>query len=255
MTADLFEPSAPANPDVLYPFPPLTKGKLVKRYKRFLADVALADGTVITAHCANSGSMLGLKDPDMPVWLSPNTSKTAKLSHRLEVVDVGTSLVGVHTSRPNDVAFKAIQAGLIPELTGYDSIRAEVKYGVNSRIDILLESADKPPVYVEVKNTTLRRPDGIHPTSAEFPDAVTTRGTKHLNELANEVKNGNRAVMLYFVNRNDCDSVRICGDIDPDYEQAFKHARAVGVEAIAMECAISESGLGFKKMLPVFAPE
>ena len=240
--------------DILYPFPPLMKGTLIKRYKRFMADVELPDGTVVTAHCANSGSMMGLKEAGMPVWLSPNDSKTAKLKYRWEVVDVGTSLVGVHTSRPNDVAFKAIEAGLIPTLDGYASIRKEVKYGVNSRIDILLEDPNKPPTYVEVKNVTLRRADGPCPNSAEFPDAVTARGAKHLVELANEVKNGNRAVMLYFVNRNDCENVQLCTDIDPKYTQAFKDARAVGVEALAMQCDITEQGLGFKNMLPVIDP-
>lgn len=240
---------------ILYPFPPLIKGVLVERYKRFMADVQLPDGTVVTAHCANSGSMMGLKDPGMPVWLSPNTSKTAKLKYRWEVVDVGTSLVGVHTSRPNEVAFNAIKAGLIPQLTGYDSIRKEVKYGTNSRIDILLESPNQPKTYVEIKNTTLNRPDGKYPNSVEFPDAVTARGTKHLEELTQQVQQGNRAVMLYFVNRSDCDTVRICEDIDPKYADAFRKARQGGVEAIAMQCMISEQGLGFAKMIPVIDPD
>lgn len=253
---DLFtNTNAQHDTPILYPYPPLIKGILLERYKRFMADVQLPDGSVVTAHCANSGSMMGLKDPGMPVWLSPNTSKTAKLKYRWEVVDVGTSLVGVHTSRPNEVAFHAIKAGLIPQLTGYESIRKEVKYGTNSRIDILLESPHKPPAYVEIKNATLRRLDGPHPNSVEFPDAVTARGTKHLNELAQEVIKGNRAVMLYFVNRNDCDSVHICQDIDPKYTEAFREARTIGVEAIAMECTITEQGLGFKGLLPVITPQ
>lgn len=249
---DLFEDNT--NTTILYPYPPLVKGTLIERYKRFMADVQLSDGSVVTAHCANSGSMMGLKEKGMTVWLSPNTSKTAKLKYRWEVVDVGTSLVGVHTSRPNEVVFNAIKANLIPQLTGYESIRKEVKYGTNSRIDILLESDNKPTAYVEIKNTTLHRPDAPYPDSVEFPDAVTSRGTKHLQELSHEVEKGNRAVMVYFVNRNDCNSVRICEDIDPKYADAFRHARATGVEAIAMECSITEQGIGFKRMIPVIDP-
>lgn len=191
---------------------PLSRGRLLRRYKRFLADIELESGGEIVAHCANPGSMMGLAEPGSEVWLSPNTNPKAKLDWRWELVRVaGDYLVCINTAHPNRVGEEAIAAGAIPDLTGYGSLRREVKYGANSRIDILLEDPGRPPCYVEIKSVTLRRPDGAHPTAAEFPDAVTKRGAKHLMELANVAENGGRAVMLYLVQRGDCDHFREIG--------------------------------------------
>ena len=172
---------------------PLVSGILIQRYKRFLADVTLDTGESVTAACPNTGAMLGLNTPGSRVWLSRSESPTRKYPHTWELVEVaGHGLVGVNTGSPNRIAAEAIRAGLLPELSGYDTLRAEVKYGRNSRIDILLEGDGRPPCYVEVKNTHLFRRAGL----VEFPDCVTERGTKHLAELADMARSGARAVML-----------------------------------------------------------
>jgi len=224
---------------------PLTRGLLIRRYKRFLADIELESGGMITAHCANPGSMMGLAEPGSEVWLSANTNPEAKLDWRWELVrTVEGHLVCINTGHPNKVAAEAIGVGAIPELAGYGSLRREVKYGANSRIDILLEDAARPPCYVEIKSVTLRRPDGDAPTAAEFPDAVTKRGAKHLMELAGVAENGGRAVMLYLVQRGDCDRFRVAADIDPGYAAAMAEARNRGVEALCYQCRIGPDGIG-----------
>ncbi|MCW8862367.1 MAG: DNA/RNA nuclease SfsA, partial [Rhodospirillales bacterium] len=209
---------------------PLIRGSLVKRYKRFLTDVMLDDGSVVVAHCANSGSMLSVNTPGAEVWLSPARNPERKLRYTWEMIRIGETLVGINTALPNGLVADAIADGTITELAGYASIRREVKYGKNSRIDILLEGDGDAKCYVEVKNVTMRR-DGA--TAAEFPDAVTTRGAKHLEELADMVAEGHRAVMVYLVQREDCDRVTIAGDIDPGYLEALKKAKKRGVEALA----------------------
>ena len=231
--------------------PPLIEGRLVRRYKRFLADVALADGSVITAHCPNPGAMTGLGLPGLAAWLSVSEARTRKLPHTLELVRVAGGLVGIHTGRPNGIVAEAIEAGAIPELAGYAGLRREVTYGGNSRVDILLEEDGRPPCYVEVKNVHLRRPDGAHPTAAEFPDSVTARGTKHLGALAAMVAGGARAVMVYLVQRGDCDHFRIAGDIDPTYEAALRHATAAGVETLCVACTVSTAAIEVDRPLPV----
>lgn len=215
---------------------PLISGRLVKRYKRFLADVVLDDGTLVTAHCMNSGSMMGLCAPESRVWLSHAVNPAAKLRYKWEIVEADGALVGINTAHPNRLAADAIAAGAIAELQGYRVIRREVKYGINSRIDLLLEDheAGLPSAYVEVKNVTLRR-DG----AAHFPDAVTARGTKHLAELAEMARAGYRAIMFYIVQRDDCSHFALAGDIDPAYREAFLRATVSGVEAIAYHCAVS----------------
>jgi sugar fermentation stimulation protein A len=210
----------------------LVKGKLIQRYKRFLADVELPDGSIVTAHCANSGSMLGLKDPGNEVYLSPAT--TGKLKFRWEIVDVNGSLVGINTSLPNKLVEEALMNKAIPEFAAYDNIRREVKYGEASRVDFLLESPDLPPCYLEVKSVMTKRT-----SFAEFPDAVTARGTKHLVELANMVKDGSRAAMLYVAMRNDCESFALAEDIDPTYVKTSKIAFSSGVEKYCYQCHIS----------------
>ena len=224
----------------------------MRRYKRFLADITLDSGQEITAHCANPGSMMGLAEPGSEVWLSPNTNPKAKLDWRWELVRVaGDHLVCINTAHPNRVAEEAIAAGAIPELAGYASQRREVKYGQNSRIDILLEDEAQPPCYVEIKSVTLRRPERDHPTAAEFPDAVTKRGAKHLMELADMAENGSRAVMLYLVQRGDCDHFRVAADIDPGYAAAMAEARNRGVEAICYACDIASEGIRIDRPLPM----
>jgi len=213
---------------------PLVSGRLVKRYKRFLADVILDDGSAITAHCANPGSMLGLKEPGSRVWLSQSDNPKRKLKYSWEVIEADGALVGINTAHPNRLVEEALEDGRIEGLTGYATLRREVKYGKNSRIDILLESGEGARTYVEVKNVHLMREPGL----AEFPDSVTARGAKHLAELADMVAEGHRAAMVFLVQRPDCDRLSLAGDIDAAYAAAFEAARAAGVEAYAIGCEV-----------------
>ncbi len=217
---------------------PLIKGRLIKRYKRFLADVTLDGGEVVVAHCANPGSMLGLDRPGSEVWLSPARNPARKLRFSWELIRVDGSLVGINTALPNAIVAEAVEDGRIPELTGYETLRREVPYGKNSRIDLLLEGAGRAPCYVEVKNVHLKR----H-SLAEFPDSVTARGAKHLGEMAAMVAAGHRAIMVYVVQRGDCDGFAIAGDIDPAYAAAAARARARGVEAICYACRLSTEAI------------
>ncbi|WP_237153509.1 DNA/RNA nuclease SfsA [Oryzibacter oryziterrae] len=227
---------------------PLTPGRLIKRYKRFLADVLLDSGEVITAHVANSGSMMGLCEPGLRVWLSRSDDPKRKLAWSWELVETAEgALVGINTSHPNAIVADAIRAGHVPALAGYDSLRREVKYGRNSRIDILLEAADRAPCYVEVKNCTLARQAGL----AEFPDAVTSRGAKHLQELSDMVAAGHRAVMAYLVQRNDCDRFEIAADIDPVYAASFAEATTAGVEVLVLRCALSLETVEISHLIPL----
>ncbi len=228
---------------------PLIKGRLIKRYKRFLTDVELEDGSVVVAHCANSGSMESVKEPGSEVWLSPARNPDRKLKFTWELVRVGKTLVGINTSLPNMIVSEAIAAGKVDELKGYASLRREVKYGKNSRIDILLESDDKPKCYVEVKNTTMRRDLKAGP--AEFPDAVTSRGAKHLVELSDMVKEGHRAVMFYLVQREDTKSFTVADDIDPTYAKELKKAMKAGVEVVCYACTMSNKEIKVSKKLPL----
>jgi len=222
---------------------PLIPATLVKRYKRFLADVTLATGETITAHVANPGSMIGLATAGSRVWLSKSDNPKRKLSHSWELVEVdlggGLELVGVNTAQPNPLVGAALEAGLIPELAGYQSIRREVRYGKNSRVDFLLESAKRPPCYVEIKNVHLMRQPGL----AEFPDAKTERGSKHLEELGDAVEAGNRATMLYLIQIGSAERFSLARDIDPKYGAAYDRARSRGVEAIAWVCRIGHDGI------------
>ena len=229
---------------------PLVEGRLVQRYKRFLADVELADGSVITAHCANPGSMMGLKQPGSRVFLAPAVNPKAKLSHSWELIEAdlpgGTQLVGINTSNPNRLAEEAILGGQIPELSGYETFRREVKYGENSRVDILLTDPGKPTCFVEVKNCHLMRINGL----AEFPDSVTERGAKHLAELAREVNRGARAVMLFIV-QMQANSFSLAADLDPGYVKASELARSSGVEALAYTCRIGLGEIVVDRRIPI----
>lgn len=230
---------------------PLVPGRLIKRYKRFLADVELESGATVTASCPNTGSMLGLTTPGLGVYVSESDSPTRKYRHTLEMIDVGSKgrpvLVGINTGLPNRIVTEAIEAGRIPALTGYARLRGEVKYGVNSRIDILLEDAVKGLCYVEVKNVHLLRTKGL----AEFPDSVTARGTKHLDEMSAMVTAGHRAVMLYLVQRGDAGRFALAADIDKAYGAAFSRARAAGVEAIACRCRLTPREIVIKDEIPL----
>jgi sugar fermentation stimulation protein A len=218
---------------------PLVRGRLVQRYKRFLADVVLDSGEPVTAACPNTGSMLGLSAPGAIVWLSRSDAVTRKYPHTWEMVesDLGgtPTLVGINPMHPNRLVGEAIATGSIAPLSGYASTRREVKYGEASRIDLLLEDDRKGRCYVEVKNVHLmRRPGG-----AEFPDSVTSRGAKHLAELSAMVAAGHRAVMVYLIQRADAESFSISGDLDPGYLAAFKAAAAAGVETLAYRCRLT----------------
>lgn len=224
----------------------LVRGTLVRRYKRFLADVVLDSGEEVTAHVANSGAMLGTSAPGMEVWLSPASNPARKLAWNWELCRIDGALIGVNTAHPNVVATEAVAAGLIPELAGYATIRREVRYGRNSRIDLLLEAQGRPTCYVEVKNVHLKRGDW-----AEFPDAVTARGAKHLVELRAMAAEGARAVMLYLVQRQDCTGFRPAADIDPVYAAGLRAAMGDGVEAICYTCAMSLEGITLGERLPI----
>jgi len=226
---------------------------LIKRYKRFLADVELADGTMITAACPNTGTMLGLTAAGSRVFLSRSERATRKYPHTWELIEAagpsGLTLVGIDTGLPNRLTEEAIGAGLIPSLCGYATLRREVKYGQNSRIDILLEDPVRPPCYVEVKNVHLGRVAGL----AEFPDCRTERGVKHLAEMSEMVRTGARAVMVYLVQRHDCDRFAIARDIDATYGEVFDAAMAAGVEAVAVACRITPGEIVAERLLPIVA--
>jgi sugar fermentation stimulation protein A len=226
---------------------PLIKTRLVKRYKRFLADVEMPSGEIITVHCANPGSMLGLTDPGNNAWISDSQNPKRKLRYSLEIIEVDGVMVGINTSHPNKLAKEAIEANRIPQLSGYETLKTEVKYGENSRIDILLQDDHKPDTYVEVKNVHFIRTPGLH----EFPDSVTARGAKHLDEMAREVEKGNRAVMLYVIQRNDGDRFQFASDLDPNYFEAFQRAHAKGVEAIAIRCNVGIEGIEAVDLLQI----
>jgi len=229
----------------------LLRGTLIQRYKRFLADIRLDSGETITATCPNTGSMMGLTTPGVPVWVSTSDSPTRKYKHTWELLEVdlgkGPGLVGINTNHPNALVSEAIQEKRIAALKGYDSLRREVKYGTNSRIDILLESAGKPPAYVEVKNVHMMREAG----RAEFPDSVTARGLKHLLEMSQMVRAGHRAVMVFLIQRNDATRLTFAHDIDPNYVEGLKAAREIGVEAIALKCALTPEGIRVEKPVPI----
>ena len=230
---------------------PLARGRLIKRYKRFLADVMLDSGEQVTATCPNTGSMIGLTEPGSVVWLSKSDSPTRKYRHTWEMVEAdlgdGPSLVGINSNKPNALVAEAIAAAGIAELCGYPELRREVKYGINSRIDLLLGCPGKPPCYVEIKNVHMMRKAGL----AEFPDSVTERGTKHLGELAAMVREGHRAVMMFLIQRGNAEKLALARDIDPSYGKAFDAARAAGVEMLAYRCRLSTQDIVVDRAVPL----
>ena len=230
---------------------PLVRGALVQRYKRFLADVRLDDGRLITATCPNTGSMLGLTAPGSIVWLSESDSETRKYRFTWELVEAdlgkGPLLVGINTGHPNKLVAEALEAKRIKHLAGYPGLRREVKYGKNSRIDLLLECAGKGLCYVEIKNVHLSRRHGL----AEFPDSVTARGVKHLAEMSDMVREGHRAVMVFLIQRGEARRLAFARDIDPTYGAAFDAARAAGVEAIALRCRMGTDAIVVDRPVPI----
>lgn len=227
--------------------PQLVEGRLIARYKRFLFDAELEDGTVITGNCPNTGSMLGLTTPGSRIFMSVHDKPTRKYAHQFELIEADGTLVGVNTGMPNRIAEEAILARLIPSLGDYPLLAREKRYGVNSRIDLLLSGEGLPTAYVEVKNVHFSRTPGL----AEFPDTKTERGAKHLEELGDMAESGHRAVMLYVIQRGDCSSFRICADLDPAYASAFERAKARGVEAYALDCTVSQSQITARSLIPV----
>jgi sugar fermentation stimulation protein A len=227
---------------------PLVEGVLLRRYQRFLADVELADGHRVTAHTPNTGSMKGCCSPGSRVWLrdSGNPARKYPLSWELVEDDLGT-LVGINTALANELVAEAIASGAISELQGYGRIRREVRYGAeNSRIDLLLEEGASANCYVEVKNVTLL--DG---TCARFPDAVSLRGAKHLRELTQMTRQGQRAVILFCIQRADATQFAPADAIDPGYGLALRSALASGVEALAYRAEVSQEGIELRAPIPV----
>ena len=233
--------------------PPLTSGTLAKRYKRFLADIVLDNGDMMTVHVANPGAMTGLDRPFSRIWISDSQNPLRKLRYSWELIEAdfgnGPELVGVNTGNPNNLVAEILTTGLIPELRDYTTVKREVKYGTNSRVDFLLESPKLPACYLEIKNVHLMRTPGL----AEFPDSVTERGAKHLDELSEMVARGSRAIQLYIIQIPSADRFTIARDIDPAYAAAFDRATAAGVEMLAWRCSVTVDGIEIVAPVPVVA--
>ena len=225
---------------------PLAHGRLVQRYKRFVADVVLDDGREVTAHCPNPGAMLGLNTPGLGAWISPAAGAKRKLAWTLEMVEADGGLVGINTMLPNPLVAEALAGDAIPELTGYASHRREVRFGEASRVDFLLEGQGRAPCWLEVKNVHLRRSG----TLAEFPDCVAARSSKHLRELSARVAAGDRAVQLFVIQRTDCDRFAACADLDPVYASGLLAAAHAGVEVLCYACDISVNNIRLARRLP-----
>lgn len=226
----------------------LVPARLIRRYKRFLADCRLEDtGEEVIAHCANPGSMMGLAEPGSRIWLEPNDDPKKKLNYGWRLVDHENGhFTGVDTALPNRAMKAALIAREVAPLAAYTEVRPEVKYGENSRIDFLLRGDGLPDAYVEVKSVTLSRETGL----AEFPDSVTARGAKHLGELARMAEAGHRAVLLYLVQRTDCTQMTLAADIDPTYAAASQAARAAGLEIYAIGTHITPQAVTLAQPIP-----
>lgn len=229
---------------------PLVPGTLIRRYKRFLFDARLDDGTAITGSCPNTGSMRGLTSPGSHIWMSQHDSPTRRYRHCLEIVEAGGTMVGINTGLPNRIAEEAVRSGLVADLDGYATLKREQRYGANSRIDMLLSDDERGLCFVEVKNVHMSREKGL----AEFPDSVTTRGAKHLDELSAMVRSGHRAVMLYIIQRADIEAFRLCRDLDPRYAENFDRATRLGVEAYAVRCDITSDAILPACLVPIDEP-
>ena len=226
---------------------PLISARLIRRYKRYLADIALEDGTEVAAHCPNPGSMLGLCEPGARIWVEPNENPRKKLNFGWRLVDNENGhFVGIDTSAANKIIKEALIIGQIPGMDTYDSFRSEVKYGTGSRVDFLLSKMGQTDIYLEIKSVTLMRNHGL----AEFPDSPTDRGLKHLHELAKVVDQGHRAVLLFLIQRSDCQQFQIARDIDPAYAEGFDYALRKGVKILCLSCEVSPYTIDVDKEVP-----
>ena len=233
-------------PRVRYQFPrPLVPGRLVRRYKRFLADVLLEDGEQVTAHCPNSGSMLGCLADEAPVYLSPSDNPRRRTAYTWEMIQIGGGWVGINTLVPNRLVASAARLGVPPLFTGVEEVRTEVKVSDHSRLDLLVQRRDGP-LYLEVKNVTL-----VQQGQARFPDARTTRGARHLEELMRLAAQGAGAAMVYLVQRGDAGSFAPAEDIDPHYAELYHQARRSGVEILVWQAAVSPQGIHLSRRLPL----
>ncbi len=240
---------APGKPDIdedFHRWPPLLAGRLIRRYKRFLADVELEDGATVTAHCPNSGSMLACAQPGRPVYVSHHDDPRRKLKYTWQIIDMPTSLVGVNTQVPNRLVQLGVGGGLVPELSGYGSLRREVKTGSHTRLDMVLEQAGRRACFVEIKNCTL-----VSEGQACFPDAVTTRGLKHLQELQKLTGEGFRSVIFYLIQRMDAEVFQPADHIDAAYGRALRRAVASGVEILVYDVAIDFEKIRIRRPVPV----
>ena len=241
-------------------WPELTEGVLIKRYKRFLADIDF-NGQVETVHCPNPGAMIGLKTPGMRVWCSTSDNPNRKLKKTLELIEADGTLVGINTNLPNKLTHEALSHGVIPAFADYPIITPEFTYEKGTRFDFKLEQEDgdalmspalmPPALMLEVKNVHLARPDGPHPGAMEFPDSVTARGAKHLNILAEIARSGGKAAMLYVIQRGDGEYFTLAEDIDPNYAKAFKAAEQAGVAIHAWQCHIDLNNIEISSELPI----
>jgi sugar fermentation stimulation protein A len=227
-------------------WPSLVGGTLLKRYKRFLADVALENGSTVTAHCPNTGSMKDCCAPGRPVYLSVHDNPKRKYRYTWELIQMPESLVGVNTLVPNRLVKHAVRSGQVAELCGYAEVNSEVRMGGHSRVDLLLRDEARGTCHVEIKNCTM-----VKDRIARFPDAVTTRGLKHLHELTAQLSTRNRSVMFYFIQRMDAEEFRPADDIDPAYGKALRQAVAQGVEMLAYDVHIDLRGIRLNRRLPI----
>ena len=235
--------------------PQLTEGRLIKRYKRFLADVDF-DGRVETVHCPNPGAMTGLAAPGYRVWCSTSGNPNRKLPKTLELVEAEGVLVGINTNRPNGLAGEALAAARIPAFKPWPAIEPESVYEKGTRFDFKLSRPEDGSVlFLEVKNVHLFRPDGPNPGAAEFPDSVTARGAKHLEKLAGIAAAGGKAAMLYVIQRGDGDRFALAADIDPVYARAFERARSAGVMMEAWRCSVTLNAITIAEPVPITAPD
>lgn len=226
-------------------WPELIKGALIKRYKRFLADVRLDNGDVVTAHCPNSGSMKSCCEPGRPVYVSHQDSPKRKLKYTWEIIDMGSSLVGVNTNIPNRLVKSSVEAGAVPELAGYQTVLSEVKVSDHSRLDLMLDDPDRGRCYIEIKNCSL-----VAQGHAQFPDAVTERGLKHIHELESLLQQGNRCVMFYLIQRMDADRFSPADHIDPAYGKGLRHGVEQGVEVLVYDTVITPRSITIGNKVP-----
>ncbi len=225
---------------------PLVRGILVRRYKRFLADVRLGNNHLVTAHCPNTGSMLSCSEPGWPVYISRHNNPKRRLKYTWDIIEAPNSMIGVNTGVPNKLVKTAVMDGRIPDLTGYDRVLSEVKTGPHTRLDLMLESERTPNCYIEIKNCTL-----VENKRAMFPDAVTERGRKHLEELIHLVQTGSRGVIFFLIQRMDAGVFSPADHIDPEYGRVLRKAVDSGVEALAYDVTITLERIDINRSIKV----